>query len=356
MIGTFLLIGAIFIPIGIVIVVYSNRVHEVEVRYDNLVAPTPNAPGSPYPLTCAPHLRTKADPTVADPNCSGDASECTIEGIGFERDYTGSSVPQVVRDCSVDISITLEHDMNAPVYFYYKLSNFYQNHRRYVKSRSDTQLAAKGGDTSTCDPLETDDQGKQYYPCGLIAGSFFVDRFSASVQRAGSGGSQSLGNWSSSTSNWEKDGIAWSSDKTEKFKFDQAAYDNPDYNHNGLLGVKLPPVDDEDFIVWMRTAGLPTFKKLYRRINTDLKAGDTITISALNYYPVAAFSGEKYVVLSTTSWLGGRNSFLGWAYIVVGIICFVLAAAFAIKHVVSPRPLGDMKYFNVSHTHAQGRY
>ena len=115
----------------------------------------------------------------------------------------------------------------------------------------------------------------------------------------------------------------------------------------GLLGVRLPPVDDEDFIVWMRTAGLPTFKKLYRKIHLDLKAGDVIEVQALNYYPVAAFSGQKAVVLSTTSWLGGKNSFLGWAYIVVGIICVVLGFAFLIKHLVSPRPLGDMKYFNV---------
>ena len=33
--------------------------------------------------------------------------------------------------------------MKAPVYFYYKLENFYQNHRRYVKSRNDDQLAGK---------------------------------------------------------------------------------------------------------------------------------------------------------------------------------------------------------------------
>ena len=31
--------------------------------------------------------------------------------------------------------------MAAPVYLYYQLDNFYQNHRRYVSSRSDTQLA-----------------------------------------------------------------------------------------------------------------------------------------------------------------------------------------------------------------------
>lgn len=96
----------------------------------------------------------------------------------------------------------------------------------------------------------------------------------------------------------------------------------------------------------MRTAGLPTFKKLYRKINVDLKKGDEVTVRLLNYYPVAEFDGEKAFVLSTTSWLGGKNSFLGWAYIVVGIVCIVLAIAFAIKHAINPRPLGDMRAFN----------
>jgi hypothetical protein len=36
----------------------------------------------------------------------------------------------------------VKEKMKAPVYVYYELDNFYQNHRRYVKSRSDDQLSA----------------------------------------------------------------------------------------------------------------------------------------------------------------------------------------------------------------------
>jgi len=40
--------------------------------------------------------------------------------------------------CNMEIEI--ETPMAAPIFVYYQLTNFYQNHRRYVKSRSYSQL------------------------------------------------------------------------------------------------------------------------------------------------------------------------------------------------------------------------
>ena len=48
-------------------------------------------------------------------------------------------------------------------------------------------------------------------------------------------------------------------------------------------------------------------------------------------YPVTGFQGTKSVVLGTTEWVGGKNDFLGVAYVVVGVICLVLAMGFTIK-------------------------
>lgn len=49
-------------------------------------------------------------------------------------------------------------------------------------------------------------------------------------------------------------------------------------------------------------------------------------------YPVTSFGGTKRIIISNTSWLGGKNSFLGIAYIVIGMICLILSAVFLLIH------------------------
>jgi len=44
---------------------------------------------------------------------------------------------------------------------------------------------------------------------------------------------------------------------------------------------------------------------------------------------VSSFGGEKYIVLSTTEWCGGRNYVLAWIYIIVACIAIGLAVCFA---------------------------
>ena len=118
-------------------------------------------------------------------------------------------------------------------------------------------------------------------------------------------------------------------------------------------------------MVWMRTAGLPTFRKLYAIIDEEIPAGEYVVEVSngrrnpaqegvyWNYhanqaqralFPVHGFDGQKMVVLSTVSAFGGKNPFLGVAYVVVGAICLALALLFLIKDRVSPRKLGDPSY------------
>jgi hypothetical protein len=184
----------------------------------------------------------------------------------------GVTVPDTNK-CSLRFSI--DNDMKAPVLFYYQLTNFYQNHRRYVKSFDAEQLkgvarTADQIDHSDCDPLRLDPATKKpYYPCGLIANSIFNDTFKLPVLTNPDGGGETSYNMTSK-------GIAWSSDKDlyKKTTYPKGADIVPPQNwirrYPNYTDVAPPDLSqDEHFQVWMRTAGLPAFSKLAMRNDKD---------------------------------------------------------------------------------------
>jgi len=128
-------------------------------------------------------------------------------------------------------------------------------------------------------------------------------------------------------------GIAWESDKEYKFKrlnkpgvsWDTVQWTDVE-NGNDPMFIFL-----EHFIVWMRTAGLPNFRKLWGKIQTDLTPG-MYQMLILNKYPVINYEGHKSFVLSTTNALGGKNYFLAICYIVVGALCFIFAIIFLVAY------------------------
>lgn len=83
----------------------------------------------------------------------------------------------------------------------------------------------------------------------------------------------------------------------------------------------------EHFIVWMRVAGLPTFRKLYAAYENGLDAG-TYELTIQNNYDVSGWGGSKQFVIQTSNALGGQNYFLGGAFIVVGSLCITLSIIF----------------------------
>ncbi|KAG5990345.1 hypothetical protein E4U54_004132 [Claviceps lovelessii] len=50
--------------------------------------------------------------------------------------------------------------------------------------------------------------------------------------------------------------------------------------------------------------------------------------------------------------MGGRNNFLGIAYIAVGGLCILLGAIFTATHLIRPRKLGDHTYLSWNNTPA----
>ncbi len=87
-----------------------------------------------------------------------------------------------------------------------------------------------------------------------------------------------------------------------------------------------------------------TFKsrlQLFAILETGLPAG-TYTVDVENKYSVTIFgNGTKSVLVSNTSFIGGYNPFLGYAYIAVGSLCLALSLMFFIVNLVKPRQLGD---------------
>ncbi|KAG2254839.1 hypothetical protein Bca52824_084975 [Brassica carinata] len=150
---------------------------------------------------------------------------------------------------------------------------------RYVKSRSDAQLRSprEERDVQKCAP-EDNVGGEPIVPCGLVAWSLFNDTYQFSRN------SQELP--------VNKKDISWKSDRDSKF------------------GKNVFP---KNFQTGAPIGGgtLDPNKPLYGKIETDLNAGDTIRVLLGNNYNTYSFNGEKKLVLSTTSWLGGRNDFLG---------------------------------------------
>lgn len=191
----------------------------------------------------------------------------------------------------------IPNDIAPPVLFYYRLTNFYQNHRRYVKSFDVDQLKGKEVSVSSirsgeCDPLDVAPAAngkpeRPYYPCGLIANSMFNDSFAnLNVQNPQKGGSD--------TYDFTNKGISWSS---EGDLYGKSAY-KPDqvvpppnwqeqYPEDGYDSLsELPDLHTwEEFQVWMRTAGLPTFSKLAMRNDNDVLKSGTYALKIQDRMP-----------------------------------------------------------------------
>jgi len=235
---TFFVIGVAFIPVGIGLLYFSDEVKEYKLDYTDCNS-TNITDTYGQPIKCA-------DVIAKDPHA----------------------------DCQCSINFTLETGFGGKVFMYYGLTNFYQNHRRYVKSRDDNQLLGKLDKvvSSDCEPFayeENETARIPIAPCGAIANSLFSDELTLfSIKH-------------NKSVPLLKTGIAWPSDKNIKFR-------NPEGNlkeafkefarpKNWTKNIyDLDPNDtsnngfqNEDLIVWMRTAALPSFRKLYRRVNHD---------------------------------------------------------------------------------------
>ncbi|ODM98176.1 Cell cycle control protein 50A, partial [Orchesella cincta] len=251
--------------------------------------------------------------------------------------------------CQCKVQFELTKPMKGDkIYIYYALENFHQNLRKYVKSKDDDQLLGLIGSSEQpaepvkdCQPFDRDDNGTIIFPCGAVANSMFNDSIQLYYEHDLQGDVPIV---------QRRRGIAWSTDVGYKFKNPPEFYnkshpiwgrftkpkdwnrtiwdlDDSDPENNGM--------ENEDFMVWMRTAAFSKFRKMYRIIDTasqdiletGLPAG-TYHLKINYTYEVTSFQGTKGIVLTAPTIFGQQNMFQGIFSISLGGISLVLGLLF----------------------------
>lgn len=169
------------------------------------------------------------------------------------------------------LNFQLTKPMPGPIFIYYSLEGFYQNHRRYIASIDYEQLRGQSETLqsirSNCYPY-SNIENKIIAPCGAIANSMFMDRFRIQFYH---------NNHKYNNIFIQEKQISWPSDKFVLFKNPSTGFgsfekpinwsirvdelDLKDANNNGF--------QNEHLMVWMRVAAFPTFRKLWGRINIE---------------------------------------------------------------------------------------
>ncbi|KAI0387002.1 Lem3/Cdc50 [Hypomontagnella monticulosa] len=345
----FFAIGIICAPVGGLLIYASSTVKELRIDYTDCFRDSP---------TDAAGLM---DTSLVFPSFK---ENNTINAMWQHStvNYTyGTHEVQNLTKCTLTFAIPEE--MSAPVLLYYRLENFYQNHRRYVQSYYDKQLLGddvkySDVEASSCDPLAINDTlHKAIYPCGLIANSIFNDTLMNPVLlNVPISDDENQGDTKNQTYEMKNTSIAWESDKALFGPRSNANFDDivppPNWQiryPNGSYTKDNPPPnlkEDEHFIVWMRTAGLPTFSKLYGRNDTAPMLSGIYTMDIIDNFRMDQYQGRKSIVITTLSVMGGKNNFLGILWLVVGGFCIVLALVFLVTNLIKPRKLGDHTYLS----------
>mmetsp|Transcript_4956 Transcript_4956/g.7377 ORF Transcript_4956/g.7377 Transcript_4956/m.7377 type:complete len:382 (+) Transcript_4956:124-1269(+) len=310
---------------------------------------------------------------------TGDVDDLTSLSIEYDAFNAKDPICGIGEVALANKSCTLEfevdRDLEPPILVHYKVTGFNQNQRSYVDSRDDVQLLGRtvASDADDCNPLRKIGD-TNINPCGLIANTFFYDKFPLQPVNDASG--QPL--------QFLEEGIAWESDmrfkfaQPEAFKYDVCdscddcsctrpdwSCDTPYVAPNGTCFRYFYPDDDttrylhetyplvvnpiegvtnEHFIVWMRVAALPSFQKLYGYFNQPIAKGTTLKFDVLANWEVTSFRGSKSLIVSTSYIFGGKNPWLGRLFIIVGFVSIALGVFFLGKQIIRPRKLADRDY------------
>jgi hypothetical protein len=255
----------------------------------------------------------------------------------FEVKIRYDDVCSRLKDCSVEI--TLDNDVTAPIFFYYYLPTFFQNHRQMIEKKSYTQLSGldiASVNLTSCDPvlLNSNLSTKQSignnflnpsdvaYPCGGYARAFFngnicliLDTFSMTYLET------------NSRITLTSKGIAYPPD-LQRYA-----------NMAGTLKLTRQWVDvtDERFAVWMRTSPSSAVKKLWARIDANVLKKGRYNISIQNNWYNERFNTEKWIIINQVNAFGGKNIPLANSFAMAGSACIFACLLLGVRKFIRKR-------------------
>lgn len=327
-----IVLGVVLIPLGVAMWYASDTIEDVMIEYTQCEFQANNGYWTPVPAQYVVfNLKNKTE--IPSP---------------MWRLKTDFSIADPVERTVCEIQFTLPDDLSGPLRFFYRLKNFSQNHRRYAKSFSDNQIMGDAASVDVikntaginCEPLSTDQNGKIIYPCGLIANSLFNDTFASTFKAV---------NGTSPDFEMTNQGIAWSTNKNRykktKYNYTQIV-PPPNWVKMFPLGYNETNVPDiltwAEFQNWMYTSAFQDFRKLALQNTTLTMPAGTYQVDIGLHFPVVPYNGEKYILLSQSSIIGGKNPFLGFLWIACGGVCLLLGLFVLIMNLIKPRQAGDV--------------
>lgn len=170
-----------------------------------------------------------------------------------------------------NITFPIEKKMKKNIMVYFQLNGFYQNHRRFIKSKNEK--------------IQDSLLAKMYYKISL---KLFIN------------------------------------EKLETINDTYIARKSDRDKNEGI---------DEHLLVWMRQAPFHNFNKLYGRIEKDIEKNDDFIIEITQQYKEPYFDSlDKYIIIRTVNNFGCKNMWLSIGYMVFGGACLILGIIFFIGY------------------------
>ena len=225
---------------------------------------------------------------------------------------------------STYVTFDVKTELNPPIYFYFELDNFYQNHFRYAGSNSFEQLQGKYVEDPTgCEPISTEKESPDsdhkitYAPCGLASRYMFNDSYIL-------------------PETFTEQGIAWPEQINKSIFLPNSRYSdtarwmrrqssvNPSIYVNETL--------NEHYLNWMQTSHRRHFKKLYAVNNGTKVASGPFTVIINCNYDSSLYKYKRYVSLMKPGNLGGKNQMIWVLNLVMSILTFFGGMLFVYFH------------------------